>query len=102
MAFELSQHALPQVSELISSLMGLYFNESRWNDLKHGIESASVDFGFDDSEAFIHWLRSSSPDRKLIEVLASHLTVGETYFFRDNDVYRLLEDRILPALITSK
>ncbi|HZX47896.1 MAG TPA: CheR family methyltransferase [Nitrospirota bacterium] len=102
MAIELSQHALLQVSELISSLMGLYFNESRWNDLKHGIESASVDFGFNDSEAFIQWLRSSSPDRKIIEVLASHLTVGETYFFRDNDVYRLLEDRILPELITSR
>ena len=102
MAFELSQHALPQVSELISNLMGLHFNESRWNDLKHGIESASGDFGFDDSEEFIQWLRSSSPDRKHIEVLASHLTVGETYFFRDNDVYRLLEDRILPELITSR
>ena len=102
MAFELSQHALPQVSELISSLMGLHFNESRWNDLKHGIESASGDFGFDDSEAFIQWLRSSSPDRKHIEVLASHLTVGETYFFRDNDVYKALEDRILPELITSR
>src|SRR4030066_329450 len=102
MAIELSTSSLMQVSELISSLMGLYFNESRWNDLTHGIESASVDFGFNDSEAFIQWLRSSSPDRKIIEVLASHLTVGETYFFRDNDVYRLLEDRILPELITSR
>src|SRR3972149_7870675 len=63
---------------------------------------ASGNFGFDDSEAFIQWLRSSSPDRKHIEVLASHLTVGETYFFRDNDVYKALEDRILPELITSR
>ncbi len=102
MKFELSDNSLSIVSDLISSLIGLHFKESRWNDLKYGIESASHELGFIDEETFINWLRSPSPDRKYIEILASHLTIGETYFFREQDTFRALEERIIPELVASR
>ncbi|MEK6560642.1 MAG: CheR family methyltransferase [Nitrospirota bacterium] len=99
---ELSNNSLSTVSEFISSLIGLHFKESRWNDLKYGIESASREFGFSDVETFINWLQSASPDRKHIEILASHLTIGETWFFREQDTFSVLEERVLSELITSR
>ena len=99
---ELSNNSLSTISEFISSLIGLHFKESRWNDLKYGIESASREFGFSDVETFINWLQSASPDRKHIEILASHLTIGETWFFREQDTFSVLEERVLSELITSR
>jgi chemotaxis protein methyltransferase CheR len=37
-----------------------------------------------------------------IEVLADRLTVGETYFFRDPQVFAMLEEEILPALMHAR
>jgi chemotaxis protein methyltransferase CheR len=37
-----------------------------------------------------------------IEVLASHLTVGETYFFREKKSLEALEDHILPELLRAR
>jgi chemotaxis protein methyltransferase CheR len=35
-------------------------------------------------------------------VLASHLTIGETYFFRDSATFQALEEHILPELIRQR
>ncbi|MDF9409185.1 tetratricopeptide repeat protein [Pelotomaculum isophthalicicum JI] len=36
-----------------------------------------------------------------IDILASHLTVGETYFYRDKKIFNVLEKHIIPELINS-
>lgn len=76
--------------------MGLCFPEGRRNDLERGLRSALHDFGFEDPLSGIRWLISSTPTKSQIEVLAGHLTVGETYFFRDKTCFDLLEGRVLP------
>lgn len=88
-----------QLSELVAERMGLHFPKERWHDLEHGILSAARDFGFNDLELFRQQLLSSSLSRRQIEILASHLTVGETYFFRDEKTFQALEQDILPDLI---
>ena len=99
----ISTHQLSRISELVSALMGLHFPEGRYIDLERGIESASIDFGFDNNiEEFIKWLTSSALTKSHIETLASHLTVGETYFFREKRSFEVLERDILPDLIQSK
>ena len=99
----ISTHQLSQISELVSTLMGLHFPEGRYIDLERGIESASIDFGFDNNiEEFIKWLTSSALTKSHIETLASHLTVGETFFFREKRSFEVLEREILPGLIQSK
>jgi len=99
----ISTYQLAQVSELVSALMGLHFPEGRYRDLERGIESASIDFGFDNNiDEFIKWLTSSALTKSHIETLASHLTVGETFFFREKRSFEVLEREVLPGLIQSK
>jgi chemotaxis protein methyltransferase CheR len=90
------------LSEFVAAHMGLHFPPERWADLRKGMESASVEFGFDDPNACAEWLMSSPLDKAQIEVLASDLTVGETYFFRERKSFEVLEREVLPALISDR
>jgi chemotaxis protein methyltransferase CheR len=98
----ISETELSKISELIAERTGLHFPVSRWHDLERGICSAAREFGFKDAESCIRWLLSSSLSKTQIEVLASYLTVGETYFFRENKTFEMLEKHILPELIHSR
>lgn len=93
---------LTQLSNLIAEKIGLYFPPERWDDLKRGIAAASHEFGFKNPEACIHWLLSSAPEKAHLQILASYLTIGETYFFRDKQLLEALTESIIPALIRSQ
>ena len=102
MGKRLSDELLAGLNDFISSLMGLHFTESRLDDLERGIGLAAKDFGFESDTEFIDWLRSAPLKKDHIERLAFHLTVGETYFFRDSSSIAALEQKILPELIESR
>lgn len=102
MSRNISDILLSQVSEFVASQVGLHFPKGRWPDLERGFLSAAQEFGFKDAESCIRWLLSSPLTKKQIEVLASHLTVGETYFFRDKNSFEILESHILPELTRSR
>lgn len=91
-----------RLSKLIAARMGLYFPKERRRDLERGIRSAAGEFGFKDVEPCIRWLLSSSLTKKQINILAAHLTIGETYFFREKEVFEVLEGRVFPELICSR
>lgn len=93
---------LAQFSEFLAEWTGLHFPRERWRDLERAVSVAAPDLGFDDAESCIHRLLASSPERTQIEILASHLTVGETYFFREPQSFEILETRILPDLIAAR
>jgi chemotaxis protein methyltransferase CheR len=82
--------------------MGLHFPSERLADLERGIRAASVDFGFKTVESCIAWLLSSTLSPAQSKVLASHLTIGETYFFRDKKIFELIEGHVLPAIINAR
>ncbi len=90
---------LSQLSELLEMKMGLYYPEKRWDDLERRIASAAQELGMRDTESGILQLLSSSLTRRQIEILARHLTVGETYFFREQRGLDVLEGRIFPELM---
>ncbi len=102
MAGRLSDILLSRLSKSVAAQMGLHFPRERWLDLERGIGSAAREFGFQDAESCIQWLVSSPLTKNQIEILASHLTVGETYFFREKKSFEILEDHILPELIRSR
>ena len=91
-----------QVSEFIAEHMGLHFSPERLPDLQRGLAEAAHEFGFDDVAACIDWLLSGPPTRTQLQVLASHLTVGETYFFRDKKAFDVLASRVFPELIHAR
>jgi len=102
MTEHLSSSSLAQLSEFIAEQMGFYFPRERWLDLERGMRSVSREFEFDDMESCVQWLVSSPVTQSRIEILASHLTVGETYFFRERPSFDLLEARVLPELISMR
>jgi chemotaxis protein methyltransferase CheR len=98
----LDKTLLREVSGFIAGRMGLHFPEERWPDLARGLKTASQELGFECPDACVRWLVSREPTTRQIETLASHLTVGETYFFRDPASFEALEREILPPLIASR
>lgn len=98
----LPDNRLSQLSECVAARMGLHFPRERWHDLERHANSAAKEFGFADIEAFLQWLLLSPLTREQIETLASHMTVGETYFFREKKSFEILEKTILPELIRSR
>ncbi|MBI3957217.1 MAG: tetratricopeptide repeat protein [Chloroflexi bacterium] len=98
----ISDNLLFQLGEFVSAQMGLRFPRERWRDLERGLRSAAPEFGFADAEVCCQWLLSSPLTRSQIETLAGHLTVGETYFFREKRSFEILEEQVLPELIRSR
>lgn len=90
---------LSRLSEALTTQMGLYFPKKRWGDLERGITAATPALGVGSPEACIRQLLSATLTRRQIEILASHLTIGETYFFREKKSFDVLEERIFPELL---
>jgi len=99
MPAEISRETLARLSEYLKTQMGLYFPEKRWDDLRNKMARAMKDFDYRDLSGFIEWLVSSPRSRQEIEILASHLTISETYFLREPRVFEALVKQILPELI---
>jgi len=99
MAQILSNSILLQLSEFIAFNLALNFPKNRWNDLERNITLAAKEFGFQDVQKFIQHIISSPLTREHSELLASHLTINETYFWREPQSFEALEQKILPALI---
>jgi chemotaxis protein methyltransferase CheR len=98
----LTNTLLIQFSDFIKNEIGLNFSQDKLSDLERGIHSAAKIFKFDDTETCIQWLMTEKLNKKQVEILASTLTVGETYFFRDHSMFDLLEKEILPMLIEKR
>lgn len=98
----LSAVQVKKLNEFINSRLGLFFNDNRLSDLERGFEAASRDFGFAGPQACLNWLLSSDVSRSEIEILASHLTIGESYFMRDHTVIEGLEKTVLPKIIRKR
>lgn len=99
---DISDLLLSQLSDFVANNIGLYFPKQQWNELKKKFILAASNFGFKDINSCMQWLLSSPLTKSQIEILASYLTVGETYFFREKKTFAVLETEILPQLIDSR
>jgi chemotaxis protein methyltransferase CheR len=99
---KISEALLQRLSDYLTARVGLHFAKRNWKELQQKMAVAMKEFDFDDVEEFVTWLISLSPTQKQIEILASHLTVGETYFFRERRAFEILEKSILPGLIDAR
>ncbi len=98
----LSASLLSGLSDFVAASLGLDFPEKRWADLERGVASAARELGLEDAESCARWFLSASMTRTQTEVLASHLTVGETYFFREKESLGVFEQQIVPELLRSR
>ena len=88
-----------QLSEFIAETTGLHFPPERWADLRHGLDGVANEFGFEDIATCADWLLSAPLTKTQHQVLASHLTIGETYFFREKKTFDVLASRVFSELI---
>lgn len=93
---------LARLSEFVTARMGLKFPQEKWRELDRNMKPLAAEFGFSNAVDCVEWLLSSRLTRPQMETLASHLTVGETYFFREKQVFEILEERIVPEWIASR
>jgi len=104
MTTKVSDSVLLQLSEFVASHLGLHFPSDRWLDLQRAVGAAARECGFPqhDLDCYIQGLLSPASSQKQMEVLARHLTVGETYFFREKRSLEIFGERILPELIRAR
>lgn len=92
----------PCMSRFVANHIGLNFPPEREADLMRGLHSAAKDAGFDSTGEYSAWLQSREPLPAALHLLASHLTIGETYFFREEQALRALSQHILPGIIATR
>jgi chemotaxis protein methyltransferase CheR len=93
--------SLALVADRIAQELGLYFPPERMDDLRRGLTGAAQDFQMAD-EACADWLLAAPWTEVQVRTLASHLTVGETYFFRDTPLLNAFAGHILPELLEQR
>lgn len=98
----LSDTLLAGLSHFVAARIGLHFPQQRWRDLERGIIAATPELGQPDPESCARWLLSAPLTRIHVEILASNLTIGETYFFREKKSLSIFETQIVPELLRSR
>lgn len=102
MPVSLSPLRFLRLSGLIATHLGLHYPESKRRDLERDLEGVCEELGFEDPERCLDFLLTRQWQGELLDTLASKLTVGETYFFRDKRCFDVLEQQILPEIIESR
>jgi chemotaxis protein methyltransferase CheR len=103
MTIKVPDSALMQLSEFVASHLGLHFPRERWCDLQRAVGAAAQECGYrHDLNQYVRGLLSPALTQKLLGALANHLTVGETYFFREKRSLEILAERIVPELISAR
>lgn len=96
---QLSNELYSCFRDLLQRRAGLYYPESRRADLAHGLEQALAFSGHTSLADLYADASSSGPGW---DTLITHLTVGETRFFRNESQFDALRQHILPPLIAQR
>lgn len=91
-----------QVSALVAQRLGLHFPRDRLGELQRGLDSAAGELRLADAGECARQLVAAQLDDAQVEVVASHLTIGETYFFRGEETFAALAAHVLPALTAAR
>lgn len=90
---------LAKVSAWVAFKTGLCFPTGRNSDLERALISAAQELGIADVAAYVDSLLSGRSPEAHLQVLVRHLTVGETYFWRDRNAFDALIHHVLPELL---
>lgn len=90
------------VSSLVAARLGLAFPPNRTRELEQGLSEAARESGSRSVAAFAERLLAAPVGAAELRRLGRHLTIGETYFFRDAELFRALETQALPRLIRER
>src|SRR5487761_2487752 len=86
----LPDELLARLSSHVAAHMGLHFPPAKWQILKNAFTSAAVELGFQDPAGCANWFMTAPLSKELVESMAGYLTIGETYFLRENRSFEIL------------
>lgn len=95
-ATQLSDALYLRYRELVARRSGLHFPESKRADLEHALTMAIAQSAYDDLDALY---AAAVQGGAAWTLLLSYLTIGETYFFRNEAQFHALRQHILPEII---
>ncbi len=95
----MSESQLVEVGVVVRERLGLHFPVERIRDLEAGLSVVAEALGLDGAEAVARRIVDEPLGAEDLKTLAQALTVGETNFCRDPEVFRSLEHVVLPELI---
>lgn len=93
---------LAAFSHFLETRMGLHYADERRGELARAVAIMAGELGFPNAESCMRHFLTVEPARGQIETLASHLTIGETYFFREPQSFHALANIVLPPLIEAR
>jgi chemotaxis protein methyltransferase CheR len=100
MESDIPEELLTRLSASLVRQTGWHFPRERWPELRRGIAGAARQLGFEQTQRWAGELADATWfTRQQIEALAAHLTVGETYFFREPRHFDFLARRVIPELL---
>lgn len=96
------KNVMQEFAQRLEESLGLNYPENEWESLARKMEGAAKDFGCIDGSDCIRRLSMRPLRTEEVVLLAKHLTIGETYFFRDTPLFEMLRNKLLPALIQKR
>ena len=99
---ELSDLDFLRFSSLIREKSGLEIPEIRRPDLEKAISDSMNVLSISDPGTLYFYFKKEKGSSSYLEDLIAHITVGETYFFRNKPHFDALENHILPEIITKQ
>jgi len=88
--------------DLIFIRTGLRVDDSRYDDLMEVLETMLVESRAATIQNLLNMLSAQQTTDKLWQRLVDLITIGETYFFRNKDQFRVLQESILPQMIAER
>ena len=94
----LKPRELEALADVVGERMGLHYPPAKWPDLERALAMAAPQAGFKSLGDLVTAILTDTASEERLGSLASCLTVGETYFFRDPRSFSALEQQVLPEL----
>ena len=87
---------------LVYERTGLCFEEEKRSDLCRAAKATAGELGMDAAETCMEFFLSGEAGQDHWDVLWAHLTVGESYFFRDPGLFEHIRTVLIPEILKRK
>lgn len=88
-----------QFQELFIKEFGFYFAENRAEHFRSLLINYIKNSSYDNYNDFYNYLAHTIPGKILLQKIIDDVTIGETYFFRNEPQLEMLVKHVLPELI---
>jgi chemotaxis protein methyltransferase CheR len=90
-----------ELLEVINRRLGIVVKSSQLNDLRKIVADACSKLKITEKD-YLKTLNSANSDSSIMKNLINCITIGETYFFRDEKQMQLIKQTVLPNIINRK